>query len=1108
MAVHGSIGEYSDSIEDWTAYTERLENYFTANDVEDGSKKRAILLNVCGAATYKLIRSLAAPEKLTDYSYEALKQMVKTHHNPKPSVIVQRFKFNTRVRQGGESIAKFVAELRQLSEFCDFGETLSDMLRDRLVCGIGDTRIQRRLLAEPELTFQKALTLSQAMELADRHTKDLQVASTVNPAQIHKLHKKASSSPKSSKDTAAVCYRCGGKHLANHCPFKEAECHACGKKGHIAKVCKSKKAGSSLGQRGNKSSKAALKVQDSVDVADTLEYTLFPVSDQQAKPVLMTVWVDGKELCMEVDTGASVSLVSEATVEKLWGKERLSQLQSSKVKLRTYTGQNISVIGSTMVKVQSGGQVEHLPLLVVGGKGPSLLGRDWLFKLRLDWTTIFNFQMQQGVQEILDRHAEVFQSGLGLVEEMEVKLVVEPEVPARFCKARVVPYALRRKVEAELERLEKEEIIAPVQFSDWATPIVPVLKDDGTVRICGDYRLTVNSALKTEVYPLPRIEDLFASLSGGKVFSKLDLSHAYQQLKLDKESQKYCTINTSKGLYQFKRLPFGIASAPAIFQRTMENLLQGVPQVCVYIDDILVTGSSMEEHLHHLDEVLSRLERAGMRLKDGKCVFLMPEVEYLGHRISSQGLQPLESKVRAISEAPSPKNVAQLQSFLGLVNYYGKFLANSSTVLAPLYKLLKKAEPWKWGKDQEAAFQEIKNALKSSKLLVHFDASKPLVLSCDASSYGVGAVLSHRMSDGTERPIAFSSRTLTPAERKYSQLDKEALAIVFGVKRFHQYLYGRQFVIISDHKPLMHIFNTSKAIPNMASARIQRWAITLSAYTYTINYKSGKEHANADAMSRLPLTDPLPEVPDPPEMVLLMEHLASTPVSAQQIKRLTDRDPVLSEVKKFVLQGWPLRSDTMSEDLLPFIRRKLELSVQDGCLLWGSRVVVPATVRVKVMEELHETHPGISRMKSLARQYVWWPGMDADLECKVKECSACQAAQKSPPCMPLHPWEWPHKPWLRIHADYAGPFQGKMLLILVDAHSKWMDVHITSPATSAVTIEKMRSSFATLGLLEIMVTDNGHRQWLCIYEYGVCTVYAEEWDPACDNGLYKLLRRV
>ena len=182
--------------------------------------------------------------------------------------------------------------------------------------------------------------------------------------------------------------------MANHCRFKEEECHDCGKKGHIGKVCRSKKAGSSLG-----ASKTALKVQDSIDVADTLEYTLFPVSDQQAKPVLTTVLVDGKELCMEVDTGASVSLVSEETFHKLWGKERSSQLQSSRVKLRTYTGQNISVIGSTMVKVQSSGQVEHLPLLVVGGNGPSLLGRDWLFKLRLDWKTIFKFQMPQGVQE-------------------------------------------------------------------------------------------------------------------------------------------------------------------------------------------------------------------------------------------------------------------------------------------------------------------------------------------------------------------------------------------------------------------------------------------------------------------------------------------------------------------------------------------------------------------------------------------------------------------------------------------------------------------------------------------------------------------------------------
>ncbi len=202
-------------------------------------------------------------------------------------------------------------------------------------------------------------------------------------------------------------------------------------------------------------------------------------------------------------------------------------------------------------------------------------------------------------------------------------------------------------------------------------------------------------------------------------------------------------------------------------------------------------------------------------------------------------------------------------------------------------------------------------------------------------------------------------------------------------------------------------------------------------------YKKGEEQANADALSRLPLPDTPSEVPIPPEVVCLMEHLSTSPVSAQQIKTLTDRDPVLSEVNKFVLQGWPPQSSETSEDLLPYTRRKTELSVQDGCLLWGSRVIVTPSVRDKVMEELHETHPGISRMKSLARQYVWWPGMDAELERRVKECSLCQASHKAPPSAPLHPWEWPQRPWSRVHADYAGPYMGKMFLILVDANSKY-----------------------------------------------------------------------
>ena len=275
----------------------------------------------------------------------------------------------------------------------------------------------------------------------------------------------------------------------------------------------------------------------------------------------------------------------------------------------------------------------------------------------------------------------------------------------KFYKPRSVPFAMRNLVEKELERLQMQGIIEPVKFSDWAAPIVPVLKKDGGIRICGDYKLTVNRAAKIDTYPLPCIDDLFAALAGGKGFSKLDLAHAYQQVPLEETARKYVTINTQKGLFQYTGLPFEVSSAPAIFQRIIDNLLQGIPQVCVYLDDILVTGKSTEGHLKNLEEVLSRLRNAGMRLKKSKCAFLLPQVEYLGHQISEKGLQPTTQKLRAIVEAPAPHNVSQLKSFLGMINYYSKFLPNLSTQLAPLYSLLQKKTIWSWGKAQQQAFE-------------------------------------------------------------------------------------------------------------------------------------------------------------------------------------------------------------------------------------------------------------------------------------------------------------------------------------------------------------------------------------------------------------------
>ena len=741
--------------------------------------------------------------------------------------------------------------------------------------------------------------------------------------------------------------------------------------------------------------------------------------------------------------------------------------------LKTYTGEHIKVLGSIDVNVIYKNQKKQLPLLVVAGDGPSLFGRNWLQQIKLDWSglhAVSAVSPKSLWQSVIDRHPDVFRDELGKVQGTTAKFYLKPDVKPKFLRARPVPYALREKVERELDRLQANGVIEPVQFSDWAAPIVPVMKKDGSVRICGDYKLTINQAAKTDTYPLPRIHDLFTSLSGGTTFSKLDLAHAYQQIPLEEDSKHYVTVSTHKGLYRYNRLPFGVASAPSIFQRTMENILQGLSGVTVYIDDILVTGKSTEEHLHNLETVLQRLEQAGLRLKREKCSFMLPSVEYLGYKISEKGLQPTDEKIIAIKNAPVPKNVSQLKSFLGLINYYSTFLPNLSHAFSPLYRLLQQTTPWSWEPEQQKCFEKAQAMLTSNHVLVHFDPEQELVLACDASPYGIGAVLSHRMSDGLDKPIAFASRSLAPAERKYSQIEKEGLAIVFGVKKFHQYLFGRHFTILSDHKPLQHLFSETKGTPTMASARIQRWAMALGAYDYSIAYKPGGQHANADLLSRLPLPDSPTNVPIPGETVLLMSALQSSPVTANQIRQWTTRDPLLAKVRDFILRGW---RDTSENSLKPFQQRKNELSVESGCILWGNRVVVPPLGRKQVIDELHEGHPGISRMKSLARSFVWWPGMDNDLEEKVKECFNCQSTRHRPPPAPLHPWEWPERPWSRLHADYAGPFLGKMFLIVVDAYSKWLEVIPVSSATSLSTIEQFRSLFSVHGLPEVLVTDNG-----------------------------------
>ena len=500
---------------------------------------------------------------------------------------------------------------------------------------------------------------------------------------------------------------------------------------------------------------------------------------------------------------------------------------------------------------------------------------------------------------------------------------------------------MRVLVDKELSRLQEEGIISPVSNNPWAAPVVPVLKGDGSLRLCGDYKLTVNKAALVDTYPIPTVHELFSNLAGGVIFSKLDMSQAYAQLCLDERSKQLTVINTHRGLFRYNRLSFGISSAPGIFQRAMEELFSGVEGVSIYLDDILIKGATIREHDNTLKLVLSKLQSAGLKLKLEKCHIGVPSVTYLGFRLDAEGIHPTKEKVQAISDAPAPTDLTQLRAYLGLLNFYRRFIPKAATLLEPLNRLLKADTPWVWGIEQETAFRKSKDTLLASGVLVHFNPKLPLVVVADSSSYGIGGVLCH-LIDGVERPICFVSRSLSPTERKYSQLEKEALAMVYALRKFHYYLWGQAgFTVITDHKPLLGVFSPTKNISSMASGRIQRWSLLLQSYNFTLRHRSGALLGTADALSRLPLaSNPMESTPVPAEWNTLVNFLDSSPVTSEHIRKETNVDPTLSKVLKYCELGWPT-SSTGDTSLTPYIRRKDELSLQNGCILWGARVVVP-----------------------------------------------------------------------------------------------------------------------------------------------------------------------
>lgn len=359
----------------------------------------------------------------------------------------------------------------------------------------------------------------------------------------------------------------------------------------------------------------------------------------------------------------------------------------------------------------------------------------------------------------------------------------------------------------------------------------------------------------------------------------------------------------------------------------------------------------------------------------------------------------------------------------------------------------------------------MKRIIASDEVLVHFDPELTVKLVCDASQHGVGAALMHVFANGTERPIAFASRTLAKSERNYSTIDREALAIHFGVSKYSHFLIGRKFILKTDHKPLIAIFGDKRGIPAMAAGRLQRWSVYWSNFDFTIEYIKGAENVCADFLSRMPIDDNNSESFSANQQITYLNFIENNAtIKKEAIRLATAEDEILSEVVGYLRTKWPDKSK-ISAEVQPYFQKASELTIENDILMWGYRVVVSLKCRERVLKQLHAAHIGNVRMKSLARSYFWWPALDRAIEKVANGCSQCLSCRPEQPKIRNTSWPKTTYPFERVHIDHLGPIAGKTILIIKDSYSKWIEAYIVDSLSSAVTIEKLRDCFSRFGII-------------------------------------------
>ena len=1081
----------ANAADNWRKFFMQFEIYLVAKGKDEKPDKLKV----------NMLLNCAGPEAIEEYSHfvynageekenyadvcKKFKELCEGARN----VIYERLVFNQRNQKEGERIDNYVSELKRLSLTCDFGDLRDSLIRDRIVGGVLSDELRGELLKKPDLTLQKAHDYCRTFEAAELQKYKFSTPAgagtehSIGIQPVNKLNEQDKKPPRS-------CKFCGYKHpftKPSRCPAFGKLCLKCKQKGHFAQVCPANVKGGSqvdVVQHTQSSSQEVHTYFESIELGSVLDA-------RKSRKSLVTIQIGGQAVEIKADTGAEATVIPYHLYEKIT-KKPLQQIQQP---LKGWLATKpVHPRGCVRLPTRYKNRQMDLLYLVVDGNFTPLLGCDAC--LDLEVLKFMNLQLidspepdratpkPQGACEdqtmfqkdsVLCGYQDCFSDKPGQLPN-KVHLEVDTSVPPVVHPPRKIPVAMLEPAREKLKEMEEAGItVKEDEPTPWVSSMLvidkrkvndkrkdtPPSKDD--VRICIDPR-DLNKALKRPHYPMVTVEEVANRLAGAKSFTSLDACSGYWQLPVDDESSKLLTFNTPWGRYRFTRLPFGISPAPELYQREMDRLFAGVP-VEIIVDDFLVHGKDQSEVDEKMRRVLDRSREVGLKFNPKKVKLRVPEVSYVGHLFSAEGLKPDPEKIRAINDMPPPVDKEGVLRILGTVNYLDKFIEHKADIQEPISQLTQKDAAFVWEKPQQEAFNHLKSVITSAPALAYFDNTKETVLNVDASIKGLGAVI---MQDG--KPVAFGSKTLTSCERRYANIERELLAIVWGAQKFHTYVYGRRVIVETDHKPLESIFRKPL---NDAPPRLQRMLLKLTKYDLDVRYVPGKQQVISDCLSRAPISDTAPATE--PEDVIginLIEDLGFESSTLKRFKETSSNDETSRVVMEYVLKGWPSEKEQVDELAREYWSFKEELSVEDGLLFKSDRIVVPRSLRAEVLDEIHGAHMGESKSLSFARDYVFWPSMTAQIKDRVSSCSICNAFRNRQQRESLHPHDIPGLPWQVVGTDLFD-YAGQTYLLVTDFYSKYFEIELLRQNTARCVINNLKKIFARFGVPDEVVSDNG-----------------------------------